>query len=515
MSTAQSTAVATPLLELVDVQKAFPNGTLALRGVSLQVATGSVHGLIGANGAGKSTLIKIVAGVQPASGGAVLWDGTAQDWRTPGDARAAGVAANYQHVPLVPTLSVIENVFLGRRGAWRRSRHLRPEFEALLERVGYDIDAAAMVGDLPIGPRQMVAILQAIATGARLVILDEPTASLAYHEREIVFATVRRLSKAGTSFLYVSHFLDEILDLTDHVTVLRDGRVVLDTPTKEIDESRLVRAIVGRELLSVERAAPVEERQSAEVLRVIGLSSPIGLRNITFAVHAGEIVGLAGLLGSGRSEILQAVFGADPRATGDVQVDGRSVRRGTPAAVRAGIALVPEDRTAQGLFGALPLWQNVSVTDLPQLSRAGVMPRVGAERSRAQDAVRDLAIRTKDIDTSPSDLSGGNAQKVVFGKWLYGDSRVWLLDEPTAGIDVGAKADILVLARRFAAEGRAVVVVNSELEELLAFCTRILVVREGRLVAERVVTDTDESELLMLINGLGDTSRQEHPPHGV
>lgn len=514
MNTAQGMEPNVALLEMIEVQKAFPNGTLALRGVTLSVAQGSVHGLIGANGAGKSTLIKIISGAHPASSGTIRWCGVEQHWREPGDARTAGVATNYQHVPLVPTLTVLENVFLGRGGFTRTPATMRQEFEVLLDRVGYQIDPDELVGDLPIGARQMVAILQAVALGARLVVLDEPTASLADHERALVFDVVRRLSGQGTSFLYVSHFLDEILELTDQVTVLRDGRVVLDQATAELDESILVQAIVGRDLMAVEnRPTPQPDHGAPAVLEVVGLSSPIGVRNVSFKVHGGEIVGLAGLLGSGRSEILHAIFGADRRARGEVQVDGKSLRRTPSAAVAAGVAYVPEDRAKQGLFASLPLWKNESMPDLKRLSRGGIVPRTRAERARAGDAVRELGIKTKDIETCPSELSGGNAQKVVFGKWLYGDARVWLLDEPTAGVDVGAKADILVLARRFADEGKAVVVVCSEFEELLAICSRVLVIREGRIATERVAANTNETELLMLANGLGDAWYKERVDH--
>jgi ribose transport system ATP-binding protein len=514
MNTAQGMEPNAPVLEMVEVQKSFPNGTLALRGVNLRVSEGSVHGIIGANGAGKSTLIKIISGAHPASTGILRWLGVQQHWRDPGDARAAGVATNYQHVPLVPTLTVLENVFLGRGGFTRRPVAMRREFGVLLDRVGYQIDPDELVGDLPIGARQMVAILQAVALGARLVILDEPTASLAEHERAVVFDVVRRLSGQGTSFLYVSHFLDEILELTDQVTVLRDGRVVLDQATGELDESTLVQAIVGRDLMAIEgRSTPEPDPDAPAVLQVVGLSSPLGIRAVSFTVRAGEIVGLAGLLGSGRSEILHAIFGADSRAHGDVQIDGKSLRRNPRAAVAAGVAYVPEDRASQGLFSGLPLWQNESIPDLKRLSRGGLIPRKKAERARAADAVRELGIKTRSIDTRPSELSGGNAQKVVFGKWLYGDARVWLLDEPTAGIDVGAKADILVLARRFAQEGKAVVVVCSEFEELLAICSRVLVVRGGRIVAERAAARTTEPELLMLANGLGDPRREEYLDH--
>ncbi|MCW2880188.1 MAG: transporter related [Sphaerisporangium sp.] len=497
--------VTTPLLSLEGVGKSFPNGTVALRDARLTVLPGSVHGLVGANGAGKSTMIKIIAGAHTPTTGTVRWKGEEAVWRDPGAARNAGIATIMQHVPLAPTLTVLENVFLGAPGPWRLPRARRAEFARLLDRVNYRIDPDAEVADLAIGERQMVAILQALATGAELVVMDEPTASLAEGERQVVFEVVRRLSAQGTAFLYVSHFLDEVLSLTGQVTVLRDGTVVEEGETAGFDEDRLVQAIVGRDLLAVERRthAPVEAGGPV-LLSVRSLSSPEGVREVSFEVRPGEVIGLAGLLGSGRSEILHAVYGADARARGEVLVDGRQVRRDPGAAVAAGMALVPEDRNAQGLVGAFPIWKNISLPGLASLSFGRVLPNERSETERAARAIEDLGIVCPSPEAMVTELSGGNAQKVVFGKWLYGGARVFMLDEPTAGVDVGAKADILELVRRFAAQGGAVLVVSSEFEEILAVATRVLVVREGRIVAERPAHETSEEELLMLANGFGE-----------
>ncbi|WP_344744177.1 ATP-binding cassette domain-containing protein [Streptosporangium vulgare] len=318
-----------PLLSLEGVGKSFPNGTVALRGARLNILPGSVHGLVGANGAGKSTMIKVIAGVHAPTTGTVRWKGEEVVWRDPGSARKAGVATIMQHVPLAPSLTVLENVFLGAPGPWRLPRARRAEFAGLLERVNYLIDPDAEVMDLAIGERQMVAILQALAVGAELVVMDEPTASLAEGERQVVFEVVRRLSAQGTAFLYVSHFLDEVLSLTDRVTVLRDGTVVEEGETDVYDEDRLVQAIVGRDLLAVERrTAPPAETSGPALLAVRELNAPAGVRDVSFEVRPGEVVGFAGLLGSGRSEILHAAYGADPHARGEVRVAGEKVRRG-------------------------------------------------------------------------------------------------------------------------------------------------------------------------------------------
>ncbi len=489
-----------PLLRLEQVRKTFPNGTVALRGVDLRVERGSVHGLLGANGAGKSTLIKILSGAFAASAGRVLWRGQAVDWRRPADANAAGVATIHQHIPLVPTLSVLENIFLPQGGLWRRSDADRLHFAKLSQTVGYAIDPDALVGDLSIGQRQMVAILQALGGGAELIVMDEPTASLATEEREIVYATVRRLARhEGKAILFVSHFLDEVVALTDRVTVLRDGVAVLRTETREVNEMRLAEAIVGRAMAAIEHLARADRhRVGAPVLELRDLASRGRLAPLSLTLRAGEVIGVAGFLGSGRSELLHAIFGADPHATGEVRVRGVKVGRATGARVAAGIALVPEDRMRQGLVPGFEVWRNTTLPDLAGVSWLRLIPRRDAELDRARDAIARLGIKAQSPEVLVTELSGGNAQKVTVGKWLFGDVAVFLLDEPTAGIDVGAKADILALVRRLAGEGCGVIMVSSEFEEILAVSDRVLVMREGRIVAERDAAETSEHELVLL-----------------
>lgn len=498
-----------PALELVDIERVYPNGTRALRGVSFAVNTGSVHGLVGANGAGKSTLIRIISGADKPTAGSMSWLGSPAKWRSPGAARAEGLATIYQNVPLVPTLSVVENVFLDRKGWRRETASMRSEFHELCSRVAYEIDPDVLVGDLPIGTRQMVCLFQALATGARMIIMDEPTSSLADAERQVVFASVRRLSEAGTTFLYVSHFLDEVIDLTDHVTVLRDGCVVMSSATSAIDESTIAGAVAGRELTRLEsgrRKAP-NGAGAEDLLKVRSMSTPSGLRDIDLTVRAGEVLGIAGLLGSGRSELLRAIFGADPRS-GTVELSGRPVPASPAAAVRNGIAFVPEDRNLQGLFAPLTIWENISITDLMAFSRASILD-TRRERARAAAAVDDLGIAAASVEMPPSELSGGNAQKVVFAKWLYTNTRLWLLDEPTAGVDVGAKNDLLQLVLDFAERGQAVIVVSSEFEELLAVSSRIVVLRQGRVSAHVDPSEIDEEKLLMLCNGITPGTHEE------
>jgi ribose transport system ATP-binding protein len=494
-----------PVLAVTDVHKRYSTGTYALRGVSLDVRPGTVHGLLGSNGAGKSTLIKILCGAQPATSGALAWKGETVDWTNPAQALEAGLAAVHQHTPLVDSLTVLDNVFLGMRDGLRwDAAARRDELAALCDRIGYPLDPDVQIAELSVGGRQMVAIVQALARKPTLMLLDEPTAALSPHERDILFAVVRRLRDQGTAFVYVSHFLDEVMALTDHLTVLRDGRVVLDAPTSDTDQESLVTAVVGERLARLEDSAPAQSHAWDEILlRVDAIESKAAFGPVSFEVRAGEVVGLAGLLGSGRSELLQAVFGADRRARGTVTVAGsKPLRNSPPARVRAGLALVPEDRNRQGLLAEWEIWRNESLPYLARTSYAGVVPRERVERVAAESTVHDLGIITGSVDTLVGELSGGNAQKVVFGKWLYGPAKVLLLDEPTAGVDVGAKADILRLIRRQAEAGRGVLIVSSEFEELRSVCDRILVLRRGQIVAELVSADTDLHEITAYASGL-------------
>jgi ribose transport system ATP-binding protein len=490
-----------PLLELERLEKIYPNGTAALRGVDLTVRAASVHGLLGANGAGKSTLIRILSGASRASGGNILWRGESVSWSRPAQSRAAGIATLHQQIPLVGTLSVLENVFLAQPGGWRRGRPLEARLRRLMTSVGYELDPHAPVATLPIGERQMVGILQALAAQAALIIMDEPTASLAAAERRIVHRTIRRLAEEGRAVLLVSHFLDEVLALTDEVTVLRDGLAVLSATTEALDETRLAAEIIGRPPREPRVRAVSDEATRSRVAEVTALESPGRLEPCSFEIRAGEVLGIAGFLGSGRSELLHAIFGADPEARGEVRLRGKLVGRSPAAAVAAGIALVPEDRRSQALVPEFPLSQNLTLAHLGRHARWGIFVRTGSETAAAEEAVERLGIKTRDVTTPVSELSGGNAQKVSIARWLCGPTHLLLLDEPTAGIDIGAKAEILDLVRGLAAGGLAVVLVSSELTELMAAADRILVMREGAIVAQRLTGETSEEELVLLASG--------------
>ncbi|MDX6685911.1 MAG: ribose transport system ATP-binding protein, partial [Baekduia sp.] len=362
-----------PLLELRSVSKTYPGGTRALGDVSLAVRPGLVHGLVGGNGAGKSTLIKIIAGAEAPTTGTVTWRGQPAQFRRPADAVSAGIAVVHQQSPVAPGLNVIENVYLGHGGSvsWLPSRRLE-HFRQTCGRLDYVIDPFERVGDLSIGDRQMVSILRALATGAAMIVLDEPTASIGRGEREAVLQSARRLAVDGTAVVFVSHFLDEIVAICDRVSVLRDGRLVDEMGEGAVDEGRILRGIVGERLGAIEKARP-RKAMGKPVLEVSALTSSTLRTPIDVQLRAGEIVGLAGLLGSGRTELLRAIFGADRRVTGAVTVEGRAVAARPGDAVRAGMAFVPEDRAGQGLIPEWEIWRNISLTDLGGLSRSRVL----------------------------------------------------------------------------------------------------------------------------------------------
>ena len=463
-----------------------------------------MHGLLGANGAGKSTLIKILSGAIAATGGTLEWRGRRVSFSSPRDPNDQGIATIHQHIPVVPSLSVLENLFLGDNSLWRLQRSYLRQFDALCERLDYRIDPHQPVSGLSIGRRQMVTILKALASGADLIVMDAPAASLATEERELVYRVVRQLSsQEGKAILFVSHFLDEITDLTDAVTILRDGQAVLrSVPTLELNVDKIAETIVGREGAAMEEQA--HERASRcfapgpPKLELRALESPGRLAPTSLEVRPGEVVGIAGLLGSGRSELLHAIFGADPNARGEVLVDGHPIRRSVTAAMRAGMGLVPEDRNTQGLVPQFEIWRNTTLPKIGGLTRPGLLPSRAEEFDRGTAAIRKLAIKAADADIQVNQLSGGNAQKVTIAKWLDAGSQILLLDEPTAGIDIGAKTDILRLVRDLARDGHTILIVSSEFEEILAASDRILVMRGGRIIAERAVADTSEHELVVL-----------------
>ena len=460
---------------------------------------GGFTGLLGANGAGKSTLINIQSASYPATRGKISWKGQVVQFGTPLAATKAGIATIHQNIPLIPAMSVLENVFLWKEGGWRQNEGDRSAFASICDEVGYNIDPDLLASDLSIGERQMVCVLQALSHNADLIVMDEPTASLAKKEREVVYATVRNLAAIGKGVIFVSHFLDEIMALTDEVSVLRDGAVVLTAETNHIGESAIAEAIAGRSLEALEHQRADQTTIRSEVLlECRDLASPEGLLPTNLTLRAGEVIGIAGLLGSGRSELVQAIFGADPHATGDVLFQGTKMPRSPRAAVRAGMALVPEDRDQQAIIPVFEIWRNISLPYLDQTADRGIFVNKETEMAWADKAIDLLSIKTQSPETLVTELSGGNAQKVTVARWLFGGMKLFILDEATAGIDVGAKADILALVNKLASEGVAVIFISSEFEEILAVSHRVLVMREGAIVAARESNATTNQELILL-----------------
>ena len=494
----------TALLEMHEIEKAYP-GVKALQGVSLQVEKGEVHALLGENGAGKSTLMKILAGAVAKSSGRICIDGQDVEITGPRHARELGIAIIYQELSILPHLSVAENIFLGRlpkRASmpwlvdWPRCHRMSSE---LLSQVGLSIDPRTPASQLKIADQQMVEIAKAISENAKIVIMDEPTTSLTTREVETLFSTVRRLQQRGVSVIYVSHRLVEVKTICDRVTVLRDGAKIGTVDVEASDGRDWVRMMVGRELNQL--FPKLDVSRGAKQLTVRNLSNG-KLRDISFSAYAGEILGIAGLVGSGRSTLARTLFGAHERLSGSIEIDGAVVELGSPAeAIRHGLALVPEDRKGQGLVLPMSVRENTTLAKLEGVSRAGQL-LLAQERRVAEHFVEALRISTPTIDQKTVNLSGGNQQKVVLAKWLYSDAKVLIIDEPTRGIDVGAKVEIYTFLQRLTEQGKTVIMISSELPELIGMSDRILVMREGRVSGELSREEFSEERIMACASGV-------------
>ncbi len=501
----------TSLVEARGVSMEFP-GVRALDGVDFDVRPGEVHALIGENGAGKSTLIKILSGEVSGYSGEVRIDGAARQMESPREAIAAGIAVIPQELQLVSSLSVAENVFLG------RSRSLLPGAARALESLGEThIPPGETVGRLEAGQRQLVAIARALSLDARLIIMDEPTTSLSSSEAARLERLIRRLTERGVAIVYISHKLDEVRRLANRITVLRDGKRIVTREAAGVDEDEMVRLMVGR---NIERVAlPPLAEGAPEILRVEGLSvedpdRPGGRRlsDVSLTLRRGEILGLAGLIGAGRTELLLALTGALERPfSGRIRVDGAEYRPSTPAEARdSGVVLLPEERKSQAIFPDLAVSENVTVASLPKVSRLGWIDRARA-KAAASSLMRDTGVRAASPEVPIATLSGGNQQKAVLARCLFASPSVLLLDEPTRGIDLAAKADVYALLRRLAAEGFGIILCSSEMSEILTQCHRVLVFREGRVTAELPHAEATEERVLAAAAGTTVTERREDP----
>ncbi|MEM8587903.1 MAG: sugar ABC transporter ATP-binding protein [Pseudomonadota bacterium] len=490
-------AEAAPVLEVSGVSKAFP-GVLALNDVSMTVRAGSVHALMGENGAGKSTLIKILAGAYTKDAGTITIGGEAADIRSPRDALDLGIKVVFQEISLIPEFSVAENIALedlpvGRLGSldWRR---IRREAAELFDRVGFAIDPGARTGDLPISQQQMVEIARAVSQQARIVVMDEPTSSLTPNEIKLLFDVIRRLTGMGMAVIYVSHKLEEVFEIADTVTVLRDGNLISSLPIEDHDHASLIEHMVGR---TIEDLYPRTREHTIgdTVLQVDGLTSA-KLRDVSLNARAGEVIGFFGLMGAGRTELAKAIVGYDRVDAGSVRVDGQDLRPHNPArAVDLGIGLLTEDRKEEGLVLGMSVMHNMSLASLSQLSHAGFIDD-REERKQSTSFVDRFRVRTPSLDRQVRNLSGGNQQKVVLSRWLMRGLKVIILDEPTRGIDIGAKTEIFMLIDELAAQGLAVLMMTSEMPELLGLSDRIMVMANGGITAEMSREDANQEAIL-------------------
>jgi len=496
MTAEASSGAAVPRLSIQGVSKSF-EAIHALRDVSFELTPGEIHALVGENGAGKSTLVGIITGLRQPDRGRVLLNGTEVRFHNPLEARGHGVAAVFQDPNLFPHLSIAENIATGaypRRGMMLDRAGMRKLARTKLEQLGFDLDPDRLVAELTVAEAQFVEIARAVEPGLQLLILDEPTSALTPSEAGRLYTMVETLKAAGTTVIWISHRMDEIRRLADTITVLRDGQHVVTAPAADLDDDAMIKAMVGRAV--VLQREPRTEPLGPVRLKVRDLNLAGTFADISFDVAEGEIVAIAGLVGSGRSEIQQAIFGLTPEVTGTIEVDGQVARPDSPAAMaRRGVVYLPEDRDAEGIISSMTIQANVALPSIRKLATAGfVDPR--KERGLAAEQREALSIKG-DVEALVSSLSGGNRQKVALARWLATNPRVLLLDEPTHGIDVGTKVQVHDIMRRLARQGRmAILMVSSDLPEVLAVSDRVLVIRRGRLAASIDIDDATQENIM-------------------
>jgi ribose transport system ATP-binding protein len=492
-----------PVLEMHDIAKAYP-GVIALSGVDFCVLPGEVHALVGENGAGKSTLMKILAGADTKDAGHILIDGSEVHVDSPQEAMRLGVSIIYQEFNLVPYMDAAENIFLGREPASALPGvidfgKMYSDAETIIKELGVAVDVRAPMNQLSVAQQQMVEIAKATSRKSRIIAMDEPSATLTEHELENLFALIRRLKAEGVSIIYISHRLEEIFEIADRVTVLRDGALVATKQVADTDREDIIHMMVGRELK--EKIPKVETKAGDIALEVKNLNRTGVLSDISFQVRQGEILGIAGLVGAGRTEVARAIFGADPIDSGQILVNGKPVVIRSPRhAISLGIGLVTEDRKALGLVLGMAVRENISLANLGFLSKLGFISR-RREREVARGYVEDILIKTPSVEQAVQNLSGGNQQKVVLAKWLFTESKILIFDEPTRGIDVGAKTEIYQLMNRLAENGAAIIMISSELPEVMGMSDRILVMHEGEIAGELSREEATQEQIMHLATG--------------
>ena len=484
------------VLRVQNISKAFP-GVKALDDVSFDIRRGSFHALVGENGAGKSTLIKILSGVYIADSGSVTFNGKPMEVKSPLEAQQLGISVVHQEPKLVESLTVKENIFLGRpiMGKFGVSmQKMREEARKFLDRLKMPLDPDELVSNLSVAQKQIVEICKALSFNSDLIIMDEPSATLTEKELELLFDILRDLKKAGITIIYISHRLEEIFELADEVSVIRDGKHIKTMPVEGVTREELIRLMVGRTLGMEYPKKKVNIGET--IMKVEHLSSKDVLHDINFELRSGEILGFAGLVGAGRTEVARALFGADKNATGNVTVKGKAYHiKNVPNAIEHKIGLVPEDRKLQGLILEMKIRENVSMANMDAITRSRMLS-FHKEEKLAWDYVDKLHIATPDVVRKVADLSGGNQQKVVIAKWLNADSDILIIDEPTRGIDVGAKAEIYNLICDMAAQGKAIIMISSDMPELLGVCDRIIVMHDGRITGELNIEEATQERIL-------------------
>ena len=493
------------LLRLTGISKSFP-GVRALNNVHLEVRRGEVHALLGENGAGKSTLMKILSGAYQKDTGDIYWEGRSITIHEPKDSEELGIGIIYQEFNLVPQLSIAENVWMRREPLRNQALHLidwtelRRRTKELLDELHLDLDPRRPVAGLGVAHQQMVEIAKALSLNAKLLIMDEPTSALTDKEIEQLYDVIRKLKAKGVSVIFILHHLDEVFEICDRGTILRDGEYIATIDLQATTKDQLIQLMVGRTL---EQQYPkVATRRGAEALRVEGLTRNGVLHDISFCAYTGEILGIAGLVGAGRTELMRAVFGADPIDQGKIYVFGQEVKMDSPrTAIQSGMGLLPEDRKYQGLVLILSVLQNVSMASLDRLKKGGLL-QLREEKQQTNEFVTKLRIATPHIQQQVQFLSGGNQQKVVLAKWLASQSKVLIFDEPTRGIDVGAKVEVYNLMNTLVESGVAVIMVSSEMPELLGMSDRVLVMHEGRLAAEFERAEATQEKILAAAMGV-------------
>lgn len=486
------------ILEVENISKSFP-GVKALDQVSFKIKKGEVHALVGENGAGKSTLMKILNGNYAKDTGTIKIDGNEVEIHNPNDAKANGISIIFQELNLVPLLSIAENIYIGRlpkKGKIIDWKKLYSDTSEALKRVGYEIDPRTLVGELSVAQKQMVEIARALSySSTRILLMDEPTATLTTRETKILFDVVRNLKEQGISVIFISHKLEELFEICDTLTVIRDGQVIETMPIDGLTKDDVTTKMIGREITNIYPSRNTNPSKEV-VLKVEGLTHKNVYRDITFELHKGEVLGMAGLVGAGRTEIARGIFGIDFRDSGDIYVKGEKIRVNSPDdAIKHGICYLSEDRKTEGLMGNMSVMLNISSVNLKSMLDHGLINRK-KEASIAEELVDSLKIKTPNLEQKVFNLSGGNMQKVVLAKWLNTNVDIFIFDEPTRGIDVGAKYEIYQLINRLVEQGKSVIMISSELPEVMGMSDRLLIIRQGRISAELDVDAMEANDFL-------------------